>query len=349
MTMVRFSPRFWISAGFFLLVAAFGLLGPALLGGTLGQSVGGLYDPPSAQAWLGTDDLGHDIFTSLMSGTRTSLIIGLVSGAVATFLGVAIGLFAGYHGGALEEALMGVTNVALAIPSIVVLILLSVALDFRSVFAMAIVIAVTSWPWTARAVRAQASSVRTREHLDVARLSGAGTWQILLWDVLPYLMSYICMAFVLQVSSAILAEAGLSLLGLGPSDGVSLGIMLNWALVGESLRTGAWWAFVPPTLLLTLVAFSLLMLQSSLDEVFNPRLRRGQRLSRTGGAGAALAQVGVVNEAALSPDPDPAPVELDAGEPSESGPGDGDGDGDGRAGSATSASGAGSNEGATRG
>lgn len=277
MRMVRFTPRFWHSLAVFGVVVAFGVLGPILGGDKLGEGVGGLYDPPSPTAWLGTDDLGHDIFTNLMFGTRTSLLIGLVAGAVATLIGVVVGLLAGYHGGLVEEALMGITNVALAIPAIVVLILLSVALDFRSIVAMAVVIAITSWPWTARAVRAQTSSVRTREHLDVARLSGVGTWNILLWDVLPYLMSYICMAFVLQVSGAILAEAGLSLLGLGPSDSVSLGIMLNWALVGESLRTGAWWAFVPPTVLLTLIAFTLLMLQSSLDQVFNPRLRGGGR------------------------------------------------------------------------
>jgi peptide/nickel transport system permease protein len=277
MRMVRFTPRFWISLAVFSVVVAFGVFGPMVAGDKLGEGVGGLYDPPSAQAWLGTDDLGHDIFTNLMFGTRTSLVIGFVAGAFATVIGVVVGLLAGYHGGRVEEALMGVTNVALAIPAIVVLILLSVALDFRSIVTMALVIAITSWPWTARAVRAQTSSVRTREHLDVARLSGAGTWNILLWDVLPYLMSYICMAFVLQISSAILAEAGLSLLGLGPSDSVSLGIMLNWALVGESLRTGAWWAFVPPTVLLTLIAFTLLMLQSSLDQVFNPRLRGGRR------------------------------------------------------------------------
>jgi peptide/nickel transport system permease protein len=117
--------------------------------------------------------------------------------------------------------------------------------------------------------------VRTREHLDIARLSGARTASLIVYDVVPYMLSYIIMAFVLQVSSAVLAEALLSLLGLGPSNGVSLGIMLHWALSWESVRTGAWWAFVPPTLLLTLIAFALLMLQSSLDEVFNPRLRRG--------------------------------------------------------------------------
>jgi peptide/nickel transport system permease protein len=340
MRMMRFTPRFWISAAIFLVIAAFGLLGPIFFGGRLGEGVGGLYDPPSGAAWLGTDDLGHDIFTNLMFGTRTSLIIGLVAGAVATVIGVVIGLLAGYKSGLLEEALMGVTNVALAIPAIVVLILLLVALDTHSIFPMAVVIAITSWPWTARAVRAQTASVKTREHLDVARLSGAGTWRILFWDVLPYLMSYICMAFVLQVSSAILAEAGLALLGLGTSDGVSLGIMLHWALVGESLRTGAWWAFVPPTLLLTLVAFTLLMLQSSLDEVFNPRLRRGRQRAGLagGGAGAALAQVGVVTDAAL-PDADPEaglpPAGADAGDAVPAGaPRDGargpDGDGDAR-------------------
>jgi peptide/nickel transport system permease protein len=135
----------------------------------------------------------------------------------------------------------------------------------------------------ARAVRAQASSVRTREHIDVARLSGAGFWSILGRDVLPYLLSYVVMAAVLQVSGAILFESTLCLLGLGPGDATSLGTMLYWAIAWGSVRTGAWWAFVPPTLMLTLIVFGLLLLQSSLNEVFNPRLRRGRaaRKSKT--------------------------------------------------------------------
>ena len=99
---------------------------------------------------------------------------------------------------------------------------------------------------------------------------------MLLFDVLPYLLSYVVMAFVLQISGAILAEAGLSLLGLGPSSGTSLGIMLHWALAWGSVQSGAWWAFVPPTLVLTVIAFALLLMQASLDEVFNPRLRGGR-------------------------------------------------------------------------
>lgn len=267
--------RFYVAASLFAVLALVGFLGPLVLTSrTPTDVVGGLYDPPSGHAWLGTDNLGHDVFTNLLYGTRTSLIVGLIAGAAAVFIGVVIGTVAGYVGGWVEEALSGFTNVILAIPPIVVLILISIALNSRSAASVATVIAVTSWPWTARAVRAQASSVRTREHLDVARLSGAGTFSLIVHDVIPYMMSYIFMAFVLQLANAILLEATLSLLGLGPSNGVSLGLMLHWALAWESVRTGAWWAFLPPTLILTFIAFALLMLQSSLDEVFNPRLWR---------------------------------------------------------------------------
>ena len=110
----------------------------------------------------------------------------------------------------------------------------------------------------------------------MAKLSGAGFWSILRRDVLPYLLSYVVMACILQISSAILFESTLSMLGLGASNTTSLGTMLYWAIQWGSVRTGAWWAFIPPTLMLTLIVFSLLLLQSSLNEVFNPRLRKGR-------------------------------------------------------------------------
>ena len=116
-------------------------------------------------------------------------------------------------------------------------------------------IGITSWPWTARAVRAQASSVATREHIDVAKLSGARTPGILVFDVLPYLASYVVMAWVLQLASAILAESTLSMLGLGPSGTNSLGMQLHWALAFQAVAVQAWWAFLPPTIVLTLISF----------------------------------------------------------------------------------------------
>ena len=138
---------------------------------------------------------------------------------------------------------------------------------------MGIIIGVTSWPWTARAVAAQTASLRTREHIDIARLSGAGDASIMVTDIIPYLLSYLGMAFSLQLASAVLTEAGLSLLGLGPSNTISLGILLQWALLWEAVRQGVWWTFVPPTVLLAAVSFGLLLLNSSLDEIYNPRLR----------------------------------------------------------------------------
>ncbi|WP_228845422.1 ABC transporter permease [Phototrophicus methaneseepsis] len=269
------TPRFIFGLILLLFLIGFGVFGPIILNRPDPlKIVGLLYDPPSQTALLGTDNFGRDIFTQLMHGTKTSLTVGLIAGTIATLIGVLIGTVAGYVGGIVEELLMAFTNVVITIPSIVILILLSIAFSHRSIWVMGFIIGVTSWPWTARAVRAQTSSLRTREHVDVARLSGTRTLPLILWEIIPYMLSYIVMAFVLQLNSGILQEAALSMLGLGIDRGISLGIMLQWALLWESVRTGAWWAFIPPTLFLTLIAFSLFMLQSSVDDIFNPRLRQ---------------------------------------------------------------------------
>ncbi len=272
------TPRFWVAASLIALILLIAVFGPLVVRTDPNATVGGLYQAPSGfgPLLLGADNEGQSVLANLVYGTRTSLIVGLLAGTLATVIGLLIGLIAGFRGGLLDDILASVTNVFLVIPGIVVVILFSIALNNRSVWSLAVVIGITSWPWLARAVRAQASSVRTREHIDVARMSGARFWSILAWDVLPYLLSYVVMAFVLQVSSAILYEATLSMLGLGPSGTTSLGIMLYWTLAWGAVRQGAYWAFLPPTLMLTMIAFSLLLLQSSLDEVFNPRLRRGR-------------------------------------------------------------------------
>ncbi|MGV8908067.1 MAG: ABC transporter permease [Propionicimonas sp.] len=280
---LNFGPRMWISLGIigFVLVLAF--IGPLFYPYGPEQKVGSLYDNPSAAHILGTENFGYDVLAVLMASARNSIIIGLLAGTIAVLIGVAIGVIAGYVGGWVEELLMGFTNIVLAIPSIVILILISISLQstnvpfLKGVVGLALVIGITSWPWTARAVRAQASSVATREHIDVAKLSGARTPSIMVRDVLPYLASYAVMAWVLQLASAILAESTLSMLGLGPSGANSLGKQLFWALAFQAVATGAWWAFLPPTIVLTMISFGLLYLQSSLDEVFNPRLRRGKK------------------------------------------------------------------------
>jgi peptide/nickel transport system permease protein len=285
MKTVNLTPRFWVAAGLVILTLVVGIIGPLVVHTDPDSVIGGLYDKPAGglRMLLGTDNEGQSVLANLVYGTRTSLLVGLVAGLIASTIGLTLGLIAGYQGGWLDDLISGLTNVALAIPSIVLVILLGIALNNRSSLSLALIIGVTSWPWMARAVRAQSTSIRSREHIDVAKLSGASWISILTRDVLPYLLSYVVMAFVLQVSGAILAEAALSLLGLGPSGTTSLGVMLYWALQWGSIRTGAWWAFLPPTVMLTLIAFSLLLLQSSLDEVFNPRLRRGKLAKKSKG------------------------------------------------------------------
>ncbi|HPC77540.1 MAG TPA: ABC transporter permease, partial [bacterium] len=159
------SKRFIVGFVLFLAVLSFAIIGPMLNPKNPFQMVGGLFTPPSDKFILGTDNLGRDVFTQLMYGTRTSLLIGCTAGVIATSIGVTIGSIAGYKGGIVEEILMGITNVFITIPSIVVLILLSIAIKTRSAAVMGLVIGVTSWPWTARAVRAQTASLKTREHI----------------------------------------------------------------------------------------------------------------------------------------------------------------------------------------
>ena len=287
MKLSSFTSRFWVAVALIAFTLLLGGIGPLIVNTDPNAVIGGLYDPPNGSSiamWLGTDNEGQSVMANLVYGIRTSLLVGLVAGIVATLVGVIIGLVSGYVGGWVDDVLSAITNIALAIPTLIVIILVSVALQSRTPTILALVIGFTAWPWLARAVRAQSTSVRTREHIDVAKLSGARSITILAWDVLPYLLSYVVMAFVLQVSAAILFEATLSLLGLGPSGSVSLGIMLYWAIAWGSIRTGAWWAFMPPTIMLSIISFSLLLLQSSLDEVFNPRLRRGKLRRRRAAA-----------------------------------------------------------------
>lgn len=275
-TLKALPPRGTIAAAVFLAIVLAGLIGPLLAPAGPGALLGASFTPPGSEFLLGTDHLGRSVGIQLVHGIRTSIYIGLLAGITGTLIGVAFGTLAGYRGGVLDEILMGLTNIMITVPAIIVLLLLSISLDTRSVTVMGLCIGFVSWPWTARAVRSQIASLREREHVDIARLSGSGTMRIINVELLPYMMSYIVMAFVIQLYGAILAEAALSLLGLGPSGTASLGVMLHWAIAWESVRGGQWWVFLTPTVFITAITFSLLLVQSSLDTVFNPRLRVGK-------------------------------------------------------------------------
>jgi peptide/nickel transport system permease protein len=222
---------------------------------------------------LGTDNFGRDVLAQLVYATRTSLLIGVMAGTIATLIGLTIGLVSGYKGGNVDNVLASIVNVVIVIPSIVILILISVSLKTRSFVTIAFIIGMTSWPWTARSVRAQTTSLRNRDHVNLSKLSGHSMPRIIVKDILPYVASYVLMAFILQMASGILAEASLSMLGLGPHNVASLGLMMSWAMNFNALANGAWWAFLPVIAMIALITFSLNLINSGLDQIFNPQIR----------------------------------------------------------------------------
>lgn len=226
---------------------------------------------------LGTDNFGRDVLKELASAAGTSVVIGLIAGTVATLIGLLLGLLSGYLGGFVDDIIMFFTNIFTVIPSFVLLILISYSIgqDQRGAGVVALVIGLTSWTWTTRSVRSQVISLRNRDHVNLSRLSGHGLFRILMTDILPYIASYVVMAFILQVSSGILAEAQLSLLGLGPktTEVPTLGLMMNWAMLYSAHLNGSWWAYFPVILMITLISFSLNLMNTGLDQVFNPTLR----------------------------------------------------------------------------
>lgn len=226
---------------------------------------------------LGTDNFGRDVLKELVSATGTSIQIGLIAGTVATLIGLIFGLLAGYLGGIVDDLIMFVTNIFTVIPSFVLLILISYSIgqEQRGAAVVAVVIGFTSWTWTCRSVRSQVISLRNRDHVNLSKLSGHSLLRIVLTDILPYIASYVVMAFILQVSSGILSEAQLSLLGLGPrtTEVPTLGLMMNWAMLYSAHTNGSWWAYFPVILTITLISFSLNLMNTGLDQVFNPTLR----------------------------------------------------------------------------
>jgi peptide/nickel transport system permease protein len=226
---------------------------------------------------LGTDNFGRDVLTELVTATGVSLKIGVVAGLIATVIGLTLGLMAGYIGGWLDDVIMFVTNLFTVIPSFVLLILISFSIgqEQRGAVTIAIVIGFTSWVWTARAVRAQVISLRNRDHVNLSKLSGHSIAYIIFADILPYIASYVVMAMILQISSGILAEAGLSILGLGPrtTKVPTLGLMMNWAMIYQAHVLGKWWAYLPVLITIALITFSMNLMNTGLDQVFNPALR----------------------------------------------------------------------------
>ncbi|KAA3643524.1 MAG: ABC transporter permease [Chloroflexi bacterium] len=229
--------------------------------------------PPSSEYWFGTTFFGQDVFSQFVHGLRATFIVGLFGGGLGTLIGILIGFVAGYRGGIVDEILNVLTNIVLVIPTLAVLLIIAAYLEVRSIFTELIFIGFTAWPWTARAIRAQTFSLRTREFVDLAKLSGMKPLRIIFTEIAPNMMSYLLLVFILQFGGAILIAATLDFIGLGPTNAISLGLMMQFSVIWGAMQLGTWWWFIPPGLAITAIVGALYIMNVGLDEVFNPKLR----------------------------------------------------------------------------
>jgi peptide/nickel transport system permease protein len=273
---LHFALRNWKFALGLVVVLAFfvlALVGPLLTDHTPLEFSGPTDAAPSSEYWFGTTSFGQDVFAQFVYGLRAAFLVGIVGGGLAWLIGAIVGFTAGYRGGWVDDILTLLTNVVLVIPTLAILIIIAAYLTVKSYTVEAIFIGLTSWPWAARAVRAQTFSLKTREFVDIARLSGRSTRQIIAKEIAPNMSSYLLMMFILLFGGAILIGASLDFLGLGPSESVSLGLMMKNAYDASALLLGTWWWFIPPGVGMIAVVSGLYVMNVGLDEIFNPKLR----------------------------------------------------------------------------
>jgi len=238
---------------------------------------------PNAHHLLGTTSSGQDVLSQLLVGLRSTVVLGLLTGVIATFLAVVVGVTAGYLGGVADELLSLLANVFLVLPALPLLIVLLGYLPASSgQLPTAIVLSALGWPWGARVIRAQTLTLRSRDYIGAAREAGERTWRIVTFEILPNELSLIAAGFVGTVLYAILTSVALAFIGVASFSGWSLGTMLYWAQSQEAIQIGAWWWYVPPGVAVALLGMSLVLLNFGLDELGNPRLREGARRKLAG-------------------------------------------------------------------
>jgi len=253
----------------FILAAIFA---PLIAPGNPTKFVGATNKPPSAQFILGTNPQGKNVFAQLIWGGQISLLIGFGSAFLMTLIATIIGMIAGYYRGVVDDVLNFLMNLFLVIPALPLLVLLSAYLKPGTatiIFALAI----TGWAYNARIIRAQTLSLREKDFVAAAVVSGEPSLKVIFVHILPNMVNIIVGGFIGAVIYGIMASTALAFLGLASTQDVTWGTNLFWAQNGGALMIGAWWAFVPSGLAVALVAFGLALINYGMDEITNPRLR----------------------------------------------------------------------------
>lgn len=255
----------------FILVAIFGPIIVPFSTLDFGENTE-ILQPPSAEHWLGTDDMGRDVLAYLMSGARISMLCGIMATLISMILGTAIGIAAGYFGKGTDNILMRFTDFFLVIPWLPLCMVLAAILG-TSIWNIIFVIGITSWPGTARVVRAQTLSIRERPFVERTVSIGAGSFHTMIKHIMPNVFPLIFANTVLVAAVAITSETTLSFLGLGDTTRASWGMMLHYAFESGAASVGAWWYYIPPGLCVVLVILAFTLMGYAFDEIMNPKLK----------------------------------------------------------------------------
>lgn len=258
---------------FFVLLAIFG---PLIVSGDTTTNLTQIYQSPSSRHVLGTDYEGRDVLVQIVRGGRSIMIVGALAAILSTGIAVTFGALSAFIGGWLDSLILTVADVVLTIPYIILLGVLAAFIKLNSPILLAFIIAAVSWPTLLRAVRAQVLSLKEREYIEAARMLDLGTPHIIFREVIPNMMSYIVINFVIAMTSAIYGQIILYFLGLVPLAGDNWGLMINLAYTrGALFFRNSLWYILSPILAISLLQLSLVMISRSLEEIFNPRLREG--------------------------------------------------------------------------
>lgn len=273
------NPKTMIGLVILLFYTVLAVAAPQLAPGDPNEYVDVPHLGPSTTHWLGTTGQGQDVFAQLAWGARRSLGLGFVVGIVTTAIGTVMGMTAAYLGGKVDNLLSLVTNIFIIMPGLPLLVALAAVMP-SGPFSIVLVLSITGWAGTARVLRSQALSLRQKDFTSASIVSGESSLRIIFIEILPNMASIATTCLLGSIIYGIGAQAALEFLGLGNIDSASWGTILYWAGTNASLLIGAWWTFVPAGLSIALVACALVLINYSIDEIVNPRLRTERQVAR---------------------------------------------------------------------
>lgn len=272
--MTGWKPRLGLAiCAFFGLIAIFGPWLNDLIGvSERAIDYSAIRSGPSTAHWLGTTAQGQDVLAQLISGTRNSVLVGVIAAVIGVVLAITVGVTAGFFGGRVDAVLSFVTNMFLVMPVLPLILIVAGYVQDTGPIIIALIIGIFGWAPGARTLRAQTLSLRQRDFVMAMRMLGETKARLIFVEVLPHLAGWISAMFLSMVLGGVLAEAGLAFLGISSAENVSWGTIINEAQ-RVALLTGMWWWFVPPGLCITLLGFATGLVNFGIDEVMNPRLR----------------------------------------------------------------------------